>query len=97
MYGDVEHTDLIGIDVEDGHHVSGVSNIVCDGLSRGKDPSEFGYSSYQCIAVESVEGLSLLLATCNPLRVTDSDYDFVEIWSCARRACQLLSEGTAIV
>jgi hypothetical protein len=83
----------IGIDVEDGQHIAGSSNTVCDGLSRGKDPSEFRFAPSQCIAVDNVEGLSLLLVSCDPLRGTDTDDEFLDIWTRARRVCQLLTEG----
>ena len=81
--------------VDEGVHVAGVRNEVCDGLSRDKSPSEFGLSTSQCLDINDVEGLVWLLDTCNPLRATNTFDNFVDTWRRTRRVCQLLSAGAS--
>ena len=80
----------LGLEVNEGVHISGSTNEVCDGMSRDKWPTDYGFVDSQCISVENDWRLSLLLNLCNPLRSIDVISGFLETWSQSRRVAAAL-------
>jgi hypothetical protein len=47
-------------------HVKGVTNIICDKLSRGTRPSDLGFTNSVCFDVNASPAILNLIRLCNP-------------------------------
>lgn len=72
--------DCLGLEVTEGNHIAGKSNIKCDGLSRDKTPQELGFRAEDCMDIEAFEVLNLIVEACNPRRDTNMGEGFEEVW-----------------
>jgi hypothetical protein len=74
------HADLV---VCRGIHIPGVRNIVCDGLSRDKVPSDFGFAPDLVFDLAAHPSVLAVIAECNPLVSLDSETQFFRRWHMA--------------
>ena len=69
--------------VDQGIHIPGERNIVCDGLSRDKQAYEFGYGDELLFDLSKHLAVSAVLEACNPLLTTDTEPLFMQRWHLA--------------
>lgn len=82
---------ICDLQVVSGDHVKGEVNITCDGLSREKYPSEFGFLPHQILSINEHQALIDLVDACNPLVDVISNDGFEHQWGMAAAiATQLL-------
>jgi hypothetical protein len=69
--------------VDQGIHIPGERNIVCDGLSRDKHAHEFGYDDELVFDLSMHPAVSTVLEACNPLLTADTEALFMQRWRLA--------------
>ena len=69
--------------VDQGIHIPGERNIVCDGLSRDKYACEFGYGNELVFDLSTHPAVSAVLEACNPLLTADTEALFMQRWRLA--------------
>ena len=69
--------------VDQGIHIPGERNIVCDGLSRDKHAREFGYDDELVFDLSMHPAVSTVLEACNPLLTADTEALFMQRWRLA--------------
>ena len=63
-------------------HIAGISNTVCDELSRHRLPSELGFTDELCIFQENILWLDSFFTICDPLASPLSSHEiFVNLWT----------------
>jgi len=71
----------LGAQISEGEHVPGERNIVCDRLSRGGVPQDYGFSPDRTMDFDGLEQADTMLRLCDPRAAIDSERDLVEVWS----------------
>jgi hypothetical protein len=74
----------LGITIDGTDHLAGKSNVVCDGLSRGKSARDVGIPEASMLALEGDPLLRRLLQLCDPSVESTSREGLKRLWLGAR-------------